>query len=169
MIPLKSPLNSFLLVASLAPCILGCIGNTANPDETSIREFRERSNQAFAEHDTTTIALTLTPDYHIITSRNAENARTEMLIRLSNDMSAKPDLVYRRTPDIIRVYPEWKMASETGTWKGNWTEPNGDKIELTGTYYAKWHKLSDGWKIRAEIFTPLTCSGGAYCDTSPLP
>ena len=158
---------SRILPASLL--LFACANPAVTEDESAIRDVRERSNLAIAAHDTATMALTLTDDFHIVTSRNAESGKSEMLVSLGEDMTAKPDLVYRRTPDEIHVYPQWKMASESGTWRGSWTEPNGDKIELTGSYYAKWHKLSDGWKIRAEIFTPLTCTGGTYCDQGPLP
>lgn len=137
-------------------------------DETEIRRIRELSNTAIAAHDTAAFQQSLSPDYIIVSSRNFQVGKRENVITLGQDMSAKPDLVYRRTPQTINIYPQWKMASESGAWRGSWTEPNGDKIELTGTYYAKWHKLSDGWKIRAEIFTPLTCTGGKYCDQGPL-
>jgi ketosteroid isomerase-like protein len=149
--------------------LFACGSQAVTEDESAIRNVREQSNLAIAAHDTATMAKTLTDDFHIVTSRNFESGKSENLVSLGEDMTAKPDLVYRRTPDEIHVYPQWKMAGEYGTWRGSWTEPNGDKIELTGTYYAKWHKLSDGWKIRAEIFTPLTCTGGVYCEKGPLP
>ena len=157
------------MVGGMLMLILSCGSPAVTDDESDIRSTREQSNRAILAHDTAGMGITLTPDYHILTSRNAENTKTEMLVRLQEDMTAKPDLVYRRTPDVIHVYAQWKMAGESGKWTGKWTEPNGDKIELTGTYYAKWHKLPDGWKIRAEIFTPLTCTGGAYCERGPLP
>lgn len=112
--------------------------------------------------------LTLTEDYHVITSRNAESSTAKaMAERLFADMQVKPDLIYVRTPSAVDVYEKWKMAGESGTWVGSWTE-NNQKIQLSGTYYAKWHKVDEQWLIRAEIFTPLTCSGGAYCDSPPF-
>ena len=134
----------------------------------SIRAVREMSNKAIAAHDTASILRTLTADYHVITSRNAESGTANaMAERLMTDMQAKPDLIYVRTPSAIDIFPNWKMASESGTWTGSWTE-NGEKIRLTGTYYAKWHRIGDQWLIRAEIFTPLTCEGGTYCSKSPI-
>lgn len=115
------------------------------------------------------MAQTLTEDYNVVTSRNSvSSTRKVMLDRLAADMAAKPNLIYQRTPDKIQVFEAWQMASETGNWTGSWTESNGDKIQLSGTYYAKWHRVDNRWLIRAEIFTPLTCTGGAYCDSSPL-
>ena len=87
--------------------------------------------------------------------------------RMESEFSSKSDVLYVRTPQTVQVFEAWGMASESGTWTGSWTE-NGQKIELTGTYMAKWHKLDGSWLIRAEVFVPLTCSGGAYCDKSPI-
>lgn len=148
--------------------IAGSCSETSE-DETGIRSMREASNQALAAHDSAGLARTLLPDYNVVTSRNsASSRRSEMLSRLQADWGVKPDLVYKRTPENIEVFANWRMASETGSWVGTWTESNGDKIRLTGTYYAKWHKEADQWRIRAEVFTPLTCEGGVYCQQSPL-
>ncbi len=135
------------------------------PDDQQIRLVREASNAAIAAHDTTAMAKTLSVDYNVVTSRNAVSVgRSAMLQRFAADA---PDVIYIRTSDVIRVFPDWKMASETGTWVGRWKD-GSDRIELSGTYYAKWHKVDGQWVIRAEIFTPLHCKGGAFCDRSPI-
>lgn len=137
--------------------------------DKAILAIREASNKALAAHDSVSLARTLTVDYNVVTSRNASSIeRNIMLSRLASDWSAKPDLVYRRNPERIEVFAEWKMASEIGTWVGTWTEPNGEKIRLSGNYYAKWHQEGGQWRIRAEIFTPLACEGGTYCASGPL-
>jgi len=136
-----------------------------NSDEREIRLVREASNAAIAAHDTTAMGNTLSVDYNVVTSRNAVSVgRSAMLQRFATDAT---DVIYIRTPDVIRVFPEWKMASETGTWVGRWND-GSDAIELSGTYYAKWHKVDGQWVIRAEIFTPLHCEGGPFCDRSPI-
>lgn len=156
-----------LIFLFLCSCFCGCA--STNKDETLIRAVREASNAAIAAHDTAGLGAALTLDYNVITSRNAASAeRSVVLRRLAADWSAKPDLFYIRTPGSIEVFAEWSMASETGTWVGTWTEANGDKIELSGSYYAKWHNVAGQWLIRAEIFTPLSCSGGSYCSQGPL-
>ncbi len=135
------------------------------PDEREIRLVREASNAAIAAHDTTAMAKTLSVDYNVVTSRNAVSVgRSAMLQRFAADA---PDVIYIRTSEVIRVFPEWKMASETGTWVGRWKD-GSDSIELSGTYFAKWHKVDGQWVIRAEIFTPLRCLGGQFCDRSPI-
>lgn len=155
-------LCSFLLLIIL----IGCQGpDRADEDELMIREVRQKSNEAIAAHDTTSIGQTLTADYHVVTSRNATSSgRKAMLDRFAKDA---PDVVYIRTPEAISVFPEWKMAGEHGTWVGRWTD-GIDKIELTGSYYAKWHRVDDKWLIRAEIFVPLNCSGGKFCEKGPI-
>lgn len=142
---------------------------SVSDDELAIRAARADSNAALANHDTTALAMTLTEDYHVVTSRNAVSVnRSSMLARLAADWSSKPDLIYLRSTSAIEVFGQWQMAGENGTWEGTWTEANGDRIKLTGNYYAKWHKVHGAWLIRAEIFTALKCEGGHYCDKGPL-
>lgn len=137
-------------------------------DEHLIRQARDVSNKAIAEHDTVALAGTLAEDYHVITSRNGEAAgRAAMLKRFTEDFLTRPDIIYIRTADQVDVFAEWKMAAESGTWVGHWTE-NGEKVELTGRYFAKWHKTGGAWVIRAEIFVPLTCAGNEYCKKTPV-
>ncbi len=159
---------SSIVFALLGLSLLSC-DVAYDEAERNIRKVREISNAAIAAHDTTAMAQTLTADYNLVTSRNAvSSTRSVMMGRLGADMAAKPDLVYHRATVAVRIFKEWGMASESGTWTGSWTEPNGDRIKLSGTYYAKWHRIDGQWKIRAEIFTPLSCTGGAYCDKGPL-
>lgn len=131
--------------------------------ETELRTVREQSNQAIAAHDTAGIAKTLTADYHVLTSRNAESDKAKMLVSLAADMQAKPDLIYKRDPQAVRIFSQWGMASEYGQWTGFWTEPAGGEVVIKGTYYAKWQLIDERWLIRAEIFTALACNGEPYC------
>ena len=156
-----------LLVIGL---IFGCTSRSLqlSEDEIQIRTARDVSNLAIEKHDTMSLASTLTSDYHVVTSRNAEvSSRHAMLERFAGDFASKPDINYVRTAEKINVFSQWSMASETGNWVGRWTE-NGEHIEVTGSYFAKWHKVDGAWKIRTEVFVPLSCSGGALCDKSPI-
>ncbi|MBY0434965.1 MAG: nuclear transport factor 2 family protein [Cyclobacteriaceae bacterium] len=132
-----------------------------------IREARNLSNLAIANHDTVTIANYWTDDFHVVSSRNFEvagrEANRQIFVR---DFKTKKDVVYVRTPTQVEIFLDWNMASETGTWTGQWQEPDG-LVKLSGTYYAKWHKIDGTWKIRAEIFTPLACAGSAFCNQQP--
>ena len=133
-----------------------------------IRSAREYSNQAIERKDTAALASVWTSDYHVISSRNFEvMSRITNRDRFFNEFANKPDVTYVRTPVSIEVFDKWNMASETGTWVGHWTE-QGTLVELSGGYFAKWHKVNDNWLIRAEIFVPLKCVGGDFCNEAPI-
>ncbi len=153
---------TFLMgLCSLALTSCGFLEGT---EESQIRERRQISNDAIAAKDTAAMAKVWTPDYHIVSSRNAEaSGRRANAIRFADEFAAKPDVIYVRAPEKIKVFIKWNMASELGNWVGHWTE-NGKLVELKGTYLAKWHKVNGVWMIRAEIFVPLSCIGGSICD-----
>ncbi len=137
-------------------------------DEASIRTARNLSNQAIERKDTVALASIWTSDYHVITSRNFEAlGRDANRSRFAEEFRTRPDVIYIRTTEKIEVFPQWNMAAENGTWAGRWTDSNS-KIQVHGTYYAKWHKINGQWLIRAEIFTPLKCEGGKFCDEPPF-
>jgi ketosteroid isomerase-like protein len=143
-------------------------GNPATESEKSIRLAREKSNAAIARQDTIALAEIWTNDYHIITSRNFEVSGSDNNRNsFASEFASKKELLYVRTPGNIDVFEPWNMASERGTWTGQWLEPDG-LVELSGTYFAKWHKINDQWKIRAEIFVPLSCSGSSFCTKTPF-
>lgn len=136
--------------------------------EKQIRQARQHSNQAIARHDSIALASHWTDDFHLITSRNTEVSGREANRRsFANEFKTKPDVIYVRTPLRIGVFSDWGMASESGTWTGQWKEPDG-MVNVSGTYYAKWHNIEGIWKIRAEVFTPLSCTGSAFCLRKPL-
>ena len=81
--------------------------------------------------------------------------------------TAHPDVRYVRTPQSIRVFAPWQMAEERGTWVGQWTEPDG-AVVIRGSYTAKWRRVDGVWLLEAELFTPLSCVGSAYCSTPPV-
>lgn len=140
---------------------------TLSDDERQIRETRKLSNKAIAAHDSMAVAAYWTEDFFIISSRNSQVSGREANRQLFvGDFKAKKDVIYVRSPRQVDVFTTWNMASEIGTWTGQWQEPDG-MLKLTGTYYAKWHKIAGVWKIRAEIYTPLTCSGSSFCNQMP--
>lgn len=146
-----------------AALMVSC-GADKDVEEISIRSQRQKSNDGILAKDTAAMSAIWTNDYHIISSRNSETSgRKTNAERFAAEFAAKPDVVYVRTPGEIKVFAKWNMASEFGTWVGHWTE-DGKQVELKGTYLAKWHKLQGEWKIRAEIFVPLSCTGGKICE-----
>lgn len=152
--------------------VFSCNPSTEKKEEAAevgkIRSAREYSNQAIERKDTAALASVWTTDYHVVTSRNfEERSRIANRDRFFNEFASKPDVIYVRTPLSIEVFEKWNMASESGTWVGHWTE-KGMRIELNGSYFAKWHKVSGNWLIRAEIFVPLKCEGGDFCNEAPF-
>ncbi len=141
---------------------------TAGEDEKLIRQGRLKSNEAIAQQDTIALAEVWTTDYHIISSRNFEISGMENnRHNFAKEFASKKELLYVRTTTKVEVFENWNMASDQGTWTGQWLEPDG-LVKLTGTYLAKWHKINDQWKIRAEIFVPLTCTGSSFCEKKPF-
>ncbi len=158
----------FLILLCLTSCKPSIRASEKDSEAELIRVARNISNQAIAQKDTAALASVWTSDFHIISSRNAEmSGRIANRDRFAAEFASRPDVLYVRTPDSIKVFTKWNMASETGHWVGHWTD-KGESIELTGTYFAKWHKINGHWLIRGEIFVPLTCTGGKFCDQSPI-
>ncbi|MEQ9425167.1 MAG: nuclear transport factor 2 family protein [Cyclobacteriaceae bacterium] len=158
--------KAFLLLIAL---LISTIGRTQVPknDIDLIKQARAASNQAIADHDAEKLAGFWMENYTIVTSRDNEKKGREINRKdIARHFEAIPDVIYIRTPNKIEVFEDWNMASENGEWVGRWTDGQ-DKIELSGSYYAKWHKVEGKWLMRAEVFTPLKCSGGSYCDKLP--
>lgn len=142
--------------------------NDVKEDETLIRSVRQKSNDAIARQDTVALAETWTTDYHIISSRNFEISGMENnRHNFAREFATKKELLYVRTTGNLELFTDWNMASESGTWTGQWREPDG-LVKFSGTYLAKWHKVGGQWKIRAEIFVPLSCSGSSFCEKKPI-
>jgi ketosteroid isomerase-like protein len=142
-------------------CCISC--NTSSTDQQMIVDNRMSFNQAIASHDTSALAKHWTDDIIVITSRDARTVgKDQYAAGLGQEFRSKKDVVYIRNPETIEVFPAWEMAAESGRWIGTWT--NGpEALKVVGTYYAKWRKINNQWLISAEVYTPLSCSGGNYC------
>jgi ketosteroid isomerase-like protein len=137
-------------------------------DEMAIRNARLSSNAAIASKDTNAIAQYWADDYHLVSSRNSEVAgRVKNRHNFATELYTKKEVLYVRSSQKVDVYAPWNMAAETGVWTGQWREPDG-LVQLKGSYLAKWHKINGEWKIRAEIFVPLSCTGSSFCDKKPF-
>lgn len=137
------------------------------PDERVIRQRRASSNAAIARHDTTGIGAILSSDVVVVTSNSVQAiGRGTNLQRFADQFRTRPDVVYERTPDDVRVFTPWGMASERGHWTGSWTDTDG-RIAIGGTYFAKWRRVNGAWLVESETYVPETCTGGAYCRTPP--
>jgi len=135
-------------------------------DEELIRRAREASNEAIRAHDAGAVASFFTEDYSLVSSANLQiSGKDKNRENLARQFEERPDVVYVRTPREIGLYTPWEMAYEIGTWEGSWTESG--RVEIGGTYLAKWQNVSGRWVIRAEVFVPTHCKGSGYCDARP--
>lgn len=132
-----------------------------------IRAARARSNAAIARHDTAAIAREWMPDVHVVSSTSAQAAGADAnASRMAETFARRPDTKWVRTAEDVDVFDAWDVASERGTWVGTWTEPDG-AVRISGTYQAQWRRVGGAWRIQAEVFVPLRCSGSAYCARRP--
>lgn len=157
--------------AGFAPvvCLAGFVAAqaAAQGDEQQIRARRESSNAAIARHDTAGIGAILADNVVVVTSNSVHRPGREANEQsFAEQFKTRPDVVYRRTPSEVRVFTPWLMASEYGRWTGSWTDSDG-KIQLGGSYYAKWRKRDGQWYVESETYVPETCTGGAYCTRVP--
>lgn len=132
----------------------------AQEAEQKIRDLRSQFNQSIAHHDAAGIANYLDSEYQITTSSGEQFQQTpdEEVETWAEIFRNRPDVVYVRTPDVVEVSSYYEMAAESGTWKGQWSSPEGD-VQIGGKYFAQWHKADGDWKIRSEIFVGLHCNG----------
>jgi ketosteroid isomerase-like protein len=136
-------------------------------DEQQIRARRESSNAAIARHDPAGIGATLASNVIVVTSNSVHRPGREANEQsFAEQFRTRPDVVYRRTPDEVRVFTPWLMAAESGRWTGSWTDTDG-KVQLTGRYFAKWRQVDGQWFVESETYVPETCTGSSYCTRVP--
>ncbi len=136
-------------------------------DASLIRQGRASSNAAIARHDTAGIGAILADNVVVVTSNSVHAlSRATNVQRFAEQFRSRPGVVYVRTPDEVKVFEPWQMASERGRWTGSWTDPDG-KISIGGSYFAKWRKQNGRWMVESETYVPERCTGGAYCRTIP--
>ena len=139
----------------------------AQDDVKQIRDVRARSNAAIAAHDLEALTKSWMESFSVVTSTGAsQSGREANRAAFAAQFASRPDLVYVRTPSEIELMPSWDVASERGTWTGQWTQPDG-VTRIGGTYQAQWRKVDGRWLIQAELFVPTRCAGSAYCLKRP--
>ena len=148
-------------------------GAVAPDDERLVRAARARSNAAIAAHDVAGITREMSPEVMVLSSVSqvalgvGQNAE-----RFAQQFRDRPDVIYVREPDSVRVFAPWGMATEWGQWRGRWTQPGG-VIEIGGPYFAKWHRAGaaagggPAWLVVGETYVPGWCRGGVFCERRP--
>jgi ketosteroid isomerase-like protein len=129
-------------------------------DSESILAVRASFNDSIANHDAASIAGYLDSEYQITTGSGMHYQETpeDEADSWAEMFDQSPDIIYVRTTEEIEVSAYLALAAENGNWVGRWTSPEG-KIEMGGRYFAQWRKVDGEWKIRAEIFVTLYCTG----------
>jgi ketosteroid isomerase-like protein len=155
------------IAVAMASVLLRVSLSSGQPsDEELIRRARQASNEAIRAHDDEAVASFFTDDYSLVSSANLQIAgKDQNHENFAKQFEERPDVVYVRTPRELGFYTPWGMAYEIGAWEGSWRESG--RIEIGGTYLAKWYKVSGRWLIRAEVFVPTHCEGSGYCDARP--
>ena len=155
-------LKSVLLSLAVAGAALA-----QSTDDAAIRAARDRSNRAIAAHDLEGVASVWLPEFHSVSSTNAQaNGRDAARANFAQYFATRPDVVYLREPTSITVNAAWGQAGESGSWTGSWTQADG-VTRVGGIYFAKWKRVDARWMLLAETFVQTTCSGTKYCETSP--
>ena len=166
------PTVHFVLIAGL---VAACAPPSSNsfrpmtdlPAAGEIAAARARSNSAIAAHDIEGISREWLPDIHVVSSTGTQNRGVDANARsMQAAFARRPDTRWVRTPHTITVNERWDVASEEGRWVGTWTEPDGP-LRISGTYLAQWRRVNGRWLIQAEVFVPIECRGGAYCERRP--
>ena len=136
-------------------------GDEISADEMSIRDARERFNEAIKRQDIEAIVSFFLPDYHIVTGRSDQVHGVENEARhLTRLFADDPTFVCHRSTREVRVNTEWGLAEELGNWRCNYTA-DSESIESSGTYAAKWQRTTHAqWLLQSEVFTTLQCQGG---------
>lgn len=157
----SSPLRTVITLVTL--CGVWATAAAAQTDAAAIRARRAASNASIARHDTVGVAAILAPDVMVLTSTSAAIVGRDRNVALfARQFATRPDVVYRRTPLDVRVNQTWAMASESGTWTGSWSEPDG-KVAIGGRYFAKWRRINGDWLVESETYVPERCTGSSYC------
>jgi ketosteroid isomerase-like protein len=127
--------------------------------EAEILEARAASNEAIAAHDLNAVTGFWTDDI-VMTAGSGTGAIGTDAWRevLGQQFERYPDVVYVRTPERIELSDVGPLAAEHGRWVGRWTADDGP-VESGGTYGAMWRREGGRWRIRAQLFVTLTCTG----------
>lgn len=140
----------------------------SNNDQLTIFNIRADNNDAIARHDAGSVATPYLDNFFILTSTNGFfEGKEEVQGIYQSVFDSRTDVIFIRTPNQVQVNTDWNMASEFGEWTGYWVV-EGEEINVSGDYYAKWHKVNGSWLLRNEIYTQFNCSGDSVCSNKPM-
>jgi len=127
-------------------------------DIEQIKAARKASNDAMQSHDLEGIAKPMMEDVVCIFGNGHSYVGKDSTISvLKQRFTTMPDLVFVRTPFVIRISNNDTLAWEKGTWKGFRTNRKTGS-NSGGNYAAMWCKRDGVWRTRSELFVALTSS-----------
>jgi hypothetical protein len=132
-------------------------------DVAEIRATRAASNAAIARRDASGTVASMLPTYEgLPAGARALSPRDSVRARLARQFADTAMLGYVRTPVTVEVSRMDATAAEYGRWVGRWRNADGVE-EIAGTYFAAWRRTPEGWRLQAETFVALSCTGSAQC------
>jgi hypothetical protein len=152
-----------LVALLLGACATTQPSSSSDPDEVAIRAARGRFNEALARQQFTAMREELLDNVSITGSVWRTVDRDQPLQAYTRLTSRRPDLVWIREPQAVRINASWLFASASGEGRESWRE-GGVFTELRGSYLALWRKVEGRWLLDAEVFVPLSCMGSSYCN-----
>jgi len=146
---------TLILLVFSAGCSVSLKGQGDDDDVTLIKEARERSNVALANHDIEGIIAELDLNYHVTGGGGRFiEGREAMGEAFRGGFEKFPDMRYIRNVETIKLDDSDQRAFETGLWSSTWKSPEGERT-TGGSYAAFWVQRSGAWKIRSELFVTL--------------
>lgn len=116
-----------------------------------IRAERAASNAAIARRDAKGTIANMLSGYRGTWAQSQMHSSREAVYAALKQQYADPAMLgYVRTPMVIEVSAIGAVASEYGRWVGRHRTADGVQ-ELSGTYYATWHRTAGGWRIEAGL------------------
>jgi len=143
----------FLLALSVKPVLAQ---TNKEKDIEQIKAARKASNEAIQTHDLEGIARPMMEDVVCVFGNGHTYLGKDSTISIFKQrFNTMPDLVFIRTPFVIRISNNDTLAWEKGTWKGFRTNRKTGSTS-GGNYAAMWCKRNGVWRTRSELFVALT-------------
>jgi ketosteroid isomerase-like protein len=132
-------------------------------DVAEIRATRVASNAAIGRRDVAAVVASMLPAYSVLPAgAPASLSRDSLSAAIARQFEDSAVLGYVRTPMAIEVSATGPTAAEVGRWVGRRRRQDGVQ-ETAGSYYAAWRRTPEGWRLQAETFVALSCTGSAQC------
>ena len=119
-------------------------------EEAIIRAARDSGLASIARHDIDGIAKFWLPDFVLVRGNSVITSGKENNINSWTALfKTSPEVSYMRMPPEIIISDNDTLAWEKGAWTAIKSYSKG------GLYSAMWKKVSNEWKLQAELFVSL--------------